>query len=39
MPMEFLAFHDEFVADLAADEQQHDFRSFDIIEYPKVAGA
>ena len=33
MPMEFLAFHDEFVADLAADEQHRYFRSFHIIEY------
>jgi len=37
--MEFLTFHHEFVADLAANDKQNYFRRFYIIQHPQVAGA
>jgi hypothetical protein len=37
MGMEHLAFHNELVADLPADHQQHNLRTFDIIQHAEVA--
>jgi hypothetical protein len=35
--MELLAFHNEFVADLAPDDQEDNFVSFDIIQRTQVS--
>jgi hypothetical protein len=39
MGMEFLAFHDQLVADLAADDKQDDFGLLNIIQRPQIADA
>src|SRR3989442_8334245 len=39
MAMEFLTFHNEFIPDLAAENEQNHFFTFDIIQRAEIAGA
>jgi hypothetical protein len=39
MPIKLLAFHNQLIADLASDHQQHDLGAFHIIEHAKIADA
>ena len=39
MAMKFLTFHNEFISDLAADDEQNHFCAFHIIQYAKITGA